>query len=118
MENKSKVYALVDEQNRIIRIDGGYTISNITDQENWVLIDEGYGDRYNLCQGNYLDGPLYTDDRICRWKLDGAIPVLRSEDEIQADRAARPAPPPAEEDDLAAMIIDHEYRITLMELGV
>lgn len=29
-----------------------------------------------------------------------------------------PAPEPTEEDDLMAMTIDHEYRITLLELGV
>lgn len=114
----SRVYVLIDNKSRITRIDGGYTISNITDPDNWILIDEGIGDRYNLCQSNYLDGGLYTDDGIYRWKLVDGKPVLRTDEEIQADREARPSPPPDEEDDLAAMLIDHEYRITLMELGV
>ena len=38
---KSKVYVLPDAEGRITRIDGGYTLSNIKDIENWVLIDEG-----------------------------------------------------------------------------
>ena len=55
---KSKVYVLPDSSGYITRIDGGYTESNITDPENWVLIDEGNGDRYNLCQGNYFTQPI------------------------------------------------------------
>ena len=44
MENeKSKVYVFPDSTGRILYIDGGYTISNIKDIENWALIDEGYG---------------------------------------------------------------------------
>lgn len=29
-----------------------------------------------------------------------------------------PAPEPTEEDDVNAMLVDHEYRLTLLELGV
>ena len=54
----SKVYIRVDNQNNIVAIDGGYSISNIKDIENWIQIDEGNGDKYNLCQNNYLDKPI------------------------------------------------------------
>ena len=82
----SKVYVLTDDQNRIIRCEGGYTISNITDFTGWVQIDEGTGDKYNLCQSHYFDGGLYTDDGIPRYKLTDGAPVLRSDEEIDADR--------------------------------
>lgn len=82
---KSKVYVLPDEEGRILRIDGGYTLSNIKDFTGWVLIDEGYGDRYNLCQGNYLPGPLYDDRGICRYKLVNGRPVERTQEEMDAD---------------------------------
>lgn len=65
---KSKVYVLPDAEGRITRIDGGHTLSNIKDIENWVLIDEGYGDKYNLCQGNYFDKPIMDDRGVCRYR--------------------------------------------------
>ena len=82
---KSKVYVLPDAEGRITRIDGGYTLSNIKDIENWVLIDEGYGDRYNLCQDNYLPGPLYDERGVCRYKLVDGKPVERTQEEMDAD---------------------------------
>lgn len=81
--NTSKVYVLPDASGRITRIDGGYTMPE--DLTGWVLIDEGTGDRYNLCQGNYLSGPLTDDRGIYRYKLvDGAV-VERTQEEMEAD---------------------------------
>lgn len=83
-ENTSKVYVLTDNRGRIIRCEGGYTTP--ADLTGWVQIDEGTGDRYNLCQSHYFDGGLYTDDGIPRYKLADGAPVLRSDEEIDADR--------------------------------
>lgn len=115
---KSKVYVLPDAEGRITRIEGGYTISNIKDFTDWVLIDEGYGDRYNLCQGNYFPKPPYDERGICRYKLVGGKPVERTQEEMDADYAARPAPEPTTEELLLETAADHEYRLCLMELGV
>ena len=82
---KSKVYVLTDAEGRITCIDGGYTLSNIKDFTDWVLIDEGYGDKYNLCQGNYLPGPLTDERGICRYKLVNGRPVERTQEEMDAD---------------------------------
>ena len=79
----SKVYVLADTQGLIRRCEGGYTTP--ADLTGWVQIDEGTGDKYNLCQSHYFDGRLYTDDGIPRYKLVDGKPVLRSEDEIEAD---------------------------------
>lgn len=84
--NKSKVYVLIDKDNRIIRCDGGYSMQNIQQIEAWTLIDEGYGDKYNLCQSHYFDGGIYTKDGIPRYKLQDGQPVERTEEEIAADR--------------------------------
>ena len=87
---KSKVYIKTDNQNRIIRCEGGYTTpANLTD---WMCIDEGTGDRYNLCQSHYFDGGLYTMDGIPRYIWDGSAAVLRTEEELEAGRAALPTP--------------------------
>lgn len=80
---KSKVYVLPDAYGRITRIDGGYTMPE--DLTGWVLIDEGIGDRYNLCQGNYFPQPIMDDRGIYRYKLvDGAV-VERTREEMDAD---------------------------------
>ena len=97
---KSKVYIQTDNQGRIIRCDGGYTTpADLTD---WTCIDEGTGDRYNLCQSHYFDGGLYTMDGIPRYIWDGSQAALRTEEELEADRAARPVPEPTEQEQLRA----------------
>ena len=88
----SKVYVLTDGKARILRCEGGYTTPSNLD--GWTKIDEGTGDRYNLCQSNYFDGGLYTEDGIPRYKLQDGKAVERTEEEIQADRKALPKPEP------------------------
>lgn len=89
-EAKSKVYIQTDADGLILRCDGGYTTP--ADLTGWLEIDEGTGDRYNLCQSHYFDGGLYTMDGIHRYRWDGEKAVLRSEKEMDADRAAIPDP--------------------------
>ncbi|MGO5029662.1 DUF4376 domain-containing protein [Candidatus Agathobaculum pullicola] len=83
-ENASKVYVLTDVRDRIIQCGGGYTMP--ADLTGWVQIDEGIGDKYNLCQSHYFDGGLYNGDGIPRYKLVNRVPVLRSDEEIEADK--------------------------------
>ena len=83
---KSKVYIQTDTDGRILRCEGGYTTpSDLTD---WIEIDEGTGDKYNLCQSHYFEGGLYTMDGIPRYRWDGTQAVARTEEELEADRAA------------------------------
>ena len=84
-EMLSKVYVLPDSSGRVTRIDGGYTICNITDIDNWVLIDEGTGDKYNHCQSAYLDKPITDDRGIYRYKLVDGQCVERTKAEMDAD---------------------------------
>ena len=92
-EAKSKVYIQTDTEGRIIRCEGGYTTP--TDLTGWLEIDEGDGDRYNLCQSHYFDGGLYTMDGVPRYKWDGEKTALRSDEELEEDRAdtSEPEPP-------------------------
>lgn len=83
-ESLSKVYIKIDQENRITRCEGGYTTP--ADLTEWMQIDEGAGDRHNLCQSHYFAGGLYTKDGIPRYKLEDGAPVLRSEEEIAEDR--------------------------------
>lgn len=90
MENlnpKSKVYVLIDSNNHITRIEGQYSLP--LDLTDWILIDEGYGDKYNLAQTHYLDKPLIMQDGIYQYKLVGTTPIERSEEEIAAERETK-----------------------------
>lgn len=92
-EPKSKVYIQTDTECHIVRCEGGYTTpADLTD---WIEIDEGTGDKYNLCQSHYFDGGLYTMDGIARYEWTGEKAVLRSEDAIEQDMAsvAQPVQP-------------------------
>ena len=95
---KSKVYIQLDSDGRILRCEGGYTTPS--DLTGWIEIDEGTGDKYNLCQSHYFDGGLFTDDFIPRYKWDGTVALERTPEEIEADRAERPEPvmPPTNEE--------------------
>ena len=116
---KSKVYVLPDSSGYITRIDGGYTVGNITDPENWVLIDEGNCDRYNLCQGNYFSQPIITGGGAYRYKLVDGKPVECTPEEIaEQEDALRPVPVHDPQDDMDAMLVDHELRLTMLELGI
>lgn len=90
--HKSRVYILLDADHRVTRIEGEYSLP--ADLTGWTLIDEGYGDRYSLAQSHYLDGGLYTEDGLYRWKYVDDTVTLRTDDELAADRAAIPEPEP------------------------
>ncbi len=92
---KSRVYVLTDEAGHIIQIEGEYSLSNIQNMAEWTLIEEGPPcDRLNHAQNMYLDGGLCTSDFIPRYKLIDGKPVLRTDEEIESDRKARPEPEP------------------------
>ena len=107
-ETQSKVYIQIDTEGRILRCEGGYTTP--VDLAGWQEIDEGNGDRYNLCQSHYFPGGLYTMDGIPRYRWDGSAAVLRTEEEMEADRAAIPEPKPSKtvEDRLTALEAEAE----------
>ena len=105
---KSKVYIQTDTEGRIIRCEGGYTTP--ADLTGWIEIDEGTGDKYNLCQSHYCAGGLYTMEGIPRYRWDGTQAVARTEEEREADRGAIPEPKPSKtvEDRLTALEAEAE----------
>ena len=93
-----RVYVQVDAQFRITAVN-----SSAFAKTGWgTEIDSGSGDKYHHAQGNYFDNPIYTEDGIPRYKLVDGKAQERTEDEIAADRAAIPAPPPTAQEQLRA----------------
>ena len=98
---KSRVYALADEQGRVTRIEGEYSLP--ADLDGWTLVEQGAPcDRLNLAQSHYLPKPLRTEDGVPRYKLVAGQVVERTADELAADRAAIPAPAPSQLDRIEA----------------
>ena len=90
-EMKSRVYILIDDNNRVIRIEGGYTTP--VDLTDWIFIDEGTGDKYNLCQSHYLEKGLMTQDGIYQYKYENEEVVERTQEEMDGDRKVIPTAP-------------------------
>lgn len=106
------VYVQTDEQGRITAVNSSAFVG-----EDWgTEIDSGFGDQCHHAQGNYFPQPVYTDDGIPRYKLEDGKPVDRTEEEIEADRAALPEPGPMAEDVTLDMLADHEERLCMLEL--
>lgn len=101
-DNKSKVYIKLDSQNRIIQCEGGYTESSIDKIEEWIKIDEGYGDKYNLCQTYYFEKGLYTDEGLCRYKYINNEIIERTANELAAETIA---PEPTQLDRIEAQVM-------------
>ena len=121
---KSKVYVLTDERNRIIRCEGGYTTP--ADLAGWTEIDEGEGDRYNLCQTHYFEGGVYNERGIPLYQIVDGKPAPRTAAEIDADIAALPPAPPsyeevkAENEELTRLIaetVDAQYNADMEVLS-
>lgn len=61
-----KVYVKVDKNGCISDINSS---AFLTDNEGWLQIDSGYGDKYHHAQGNYFPNPITTMGGAYRYKL-------------------------------------------------
>ena len=94
------VYVQTDEAGRITAVNSSAFVP-----EDWgTEIDSGCGDKCHHAQGNYFPRPIYTADGIPRYKLQDGQAQARSEEEISADRAARPEPEPTLQEQMGAAV--------------
>ena len=101
MDDTYIVYIRIDGQSRVLEINSS---AFLADTAGWTQIDEGWGNKYHHALGNYLDGPLYDDNGIPRYKLDRGRVVERTEEEIAADLAAMPEPEPGPQEQMQAAV--------------
>lgn len=76
-----------------------------------------------VCLPDELLGAYLTCMGFCTVTVDeqGTVTAVTADEAaLAAYKAEHPdtAPEPTEEDDNAAMLVDHEYRLTLLELGL
>lgn len=113
IEHPYHVYVQTDEQGRITAVNSSAFVS-----ADWgTEIDQGYGDQYHHAQGNYFPQPIYTEDGIHRYKLKDGAAMERTEEEMEADRAALPEPEPTENEKLRRRVAELENQILTMRLG-
>ena len=99
------VYVQVDDDNRITAVASS---ALLTDTNGWTQIDSGYSYRHHHAQNNYLPGPLEDKRGICRYKLVNGAVAPRTQEEMDADYAARPAPEPTTEERVAQLEAQNE----------
>ena len=94
-EYYNKHYIKPDSSNRIIGCwsDGPHPDRDTTDA---ISISDKGGYQFRLFPDGEENPSLYDADGIPLYKWDGQAVVKRTAEEIAADRAAIPAPPPSE----------------------
>lgn len=110
------VYVKPNASGYIMAVNSSAFLSDTTD---WIEIDSGYGDKYHHAQGNYFEKSIYTYCGAYRYKLVDEKPVECSAEEIaEQEEAMKPVKTYSAQDDTDAMMVDHELRITMLELGI
>ena len=113
------VYVKTDDANRITAVNSSAFLSDTT---GWTEIDRGYTQRHHHAQGNYFPKPIYDDRGIKRYKAipfvdapegeiiarffkDGVEYLIfeRTQEEMDADYAAIPPPPPSDKERIKAL---------------
>jgi len=117
-------YIAMDDQGRIASgwSDGPHAGRAPTDADICINDKGGYQFRLKFADGLSEENPALFDfaHGIPLYKWDGVQVLRRTAAEIEADIAALPetAAAPSAQDDTDSMLVDHEYRITLLELGI
>ena len=110
------VYVKINSNNYITAVNSS---AFLTDTADGIEIESGYGDKYHHAQGNYFSECIVTEGGAYYYKLVNGKPVKCTTEEIrEQEEANKPIKQPTAQDDTDAMMIDHEYRLTLLELGI
>ncbi len=94
-------YITIDAESRIVL---GWSDGPNRDRDTSgaICINEQGGYQFRLFPGGEENPPLYTMDGIPLYRWAGEAVVPRTEEEIAADRAAIPEPPPSPQEQLRA----------------
>lgn len=85
------------------------------DTSNAICINEQGGYQFRFYPGGEENPLICTEDGIPLYKWDGEKAILRTQDEIETDRTAIPAPPPSTQEQLRA---DVDFIAAMMGVGL
>lgn len=108
----AKVYVKTNTKNIIIEINSDIFMSDIT---GYTLIDEGEGDRYAHAQNNYLNKGLCDTRGRFNYIYENGVLRELTNDEKDTYFPVAPADQ-TEEEQRDEMLLDHEYRLSMIEL--
>jgi hypothetical protein len=74
---KIKVYVKLDESKVVKQINSSIFLTDIND---YIEIDEGYGDKYSHAQSQYLEKGLIDNKGRFNYKFDGGLLELAEEE--------------------------------------
>lgn len=103
MNSHNKHCITIDAQNCIISSwsNGPQPYRDTADA---ICINDQGGYQFRLFPDGEENPPLYTMDGIPLYRWDGEQVIPRTENEIAAERAARPDPPPSPQEQMRADI--------------
>lgn len=115
MNDTYSVYVHTDEDNNIIAVNSSDFINDVT---GWIKIGEGVGDKYLHCQHYYFEKPTITENGVYRYKLINDVVVEKTAQEIATEESTISIQPTTEEiqNNMINMLVDYEYRLTLLEV--
>jgi len=94
------VYIKIDSSNYVISVNSSAFISDTT---NWILIDEGTGDKYHHAQGNYFDKPLFDENGCHNYiYVDGVVREITLEEKT-IELESFPTPEPTAEERISQL---------------
>ena len=82
-----KVYVRVDADNFITAVNSSEFLEDTT---GWVMIDEGYGDKYHHAQGNYFPLPIMTEGLGHRYRLVDGVVTEMTDEQVSDEEADIP----------------------------
>ena len=109
------VYIRTNTSGKVMAVNSSVFIENT---EGWLKIDEGIGDKYAHAQGNYFEKPLIDEKGLHNYIFENGVVREATAEEKEEELLAMPKQVPSAEADLLSMAVDHEYRLTLLEIGV
>lgn len=84
MEEEWIVYLRTDSAGRVT---GAASSGFLKNTDGWTEVARGKGDKYLHAQARFLPGGLLEPDGVWRYRLEEGGAVLRTADQLAADRA-------------------------------
>ena len=114
-----KVYARADENDKVTKI---FSTCFEQREESDLLLKEGSGDEFVHVNGSYQ---IFNMDGTHKYCIDNGFMRKCTADEIEAEKATFPAPPPTTEERLEQLELEQNevnaellYELSMMQLGI